>query len=229
MNLIKSLEGEFSEYRYKGDRNDPKKPVLITKEVRNISKKYFNETKNMDKESIFNICEEMLDTKKWEFWILGFDWAFKIRKKYKCEDFFRFSEWIDKYVKGWDSCDDFCTHAFGYFLYKFPEFFKETYKWTENKNMWYRRAASVVLIYPIKNEILINEGFETADKLLTDDEDLVQKGCGWMLKVIANKHQNLVFDYVQKNKKTMKRMILRYAIEKMPLEKKKILMNKNDF
>jgi len=228
MNLIKRLEDEFSKYRHKGEKDNSEKPVLITKEVRNISKKYFDEVKDKDKDGIFNICEEMLDLKKWEFWIMAFDWAFKIRKKYSREDFFRFNEWIDKYIKGWDSCDDFCTHAFGYFLYKFPEFYHDSYQWTESENMWYRRASSVVLIYPIKNESLINEGFKTADKLLTDEEDLVQKGCGWMLKVIANKNQDMVFDYVQKNKKIMKRTILRYAIEKFPPDKKKILMNKND-
>jgi len=92
--------------------------------------------------------------------------------------------------------------------------------------MWFRRASSVILIYSIRKEKLIHEGFKTSDKLLTENEDLVQKGCGWMLKEISNKRQSSVFDYVLQNKENMKRTILRYAIEKMSPEKKKILMER---
>ncbi len=133
---------------------------------------------------------------------------------------------MKKYVKNWNACDDFCTHTFGYFLYKFPEFYEKTLHWTESGNMWFRRASSVILIYSIRREKLIHEGFKTADKLLTENEDLVQKGCGWMLKEISNKRQSSVFDYVRQNKEIMKRTILRYAIEKMSPKKKMILMER---
>lgn len=68
--------------------------------------------------------------------------------------------------------------------------------------------------------------FEITDIQLTDKDDLVQKGYGWMLKVAANKHEQAVFDFVVKNKAVMPRTALRYAIEKMPNEMRKVAMAK---
>jgi len=59
-----------------------------------------------------------------------------------------------------------------------------------------------------------------------DEDDLVQKGYGWMLKVAADAWQKDVFEYVMKNKKEMPRTALRYAIEKMPKNLKQKAMTK---
>ena len=49
-----------------------------------------------------------------------------------------------------------------------------------------------------------------------DEEDLVQKGYGWMLKEASKKHREEVFEYIMRRKSEMPRTALRYAIEKMP-------------
>ena len=67
---------------------------------------------------------------------------------------------------------------------------------------------------------------ELADILLLDKDDLVQKGYGWMLKAASQSHQQEIFDYVIRNKTTMPRTALRYAIEKMPKELKTIAIEK---
>jgi 3-methyladenine DNA glycosylase AlkD len=59
-----------------------------------------------------------------------------------------------------------------------------------------------------------------------DEDDLVQKGYGWMLKVASQSYEKQVFDYVVKNKGEMPRTALRYAIEKMPSELKTKAMEK---
>jgi 3-methyladenine DNA glycosylase AlkD len=53
---------------------------------------------------------------------------------------------------------------------------------------------------------------------------LVQKGYGWMLKVASQSHQQEIFDFVMKNKSSMPRTALRYAIEKMPTDLKELAM-----
>jgi 3-methyladenine DNA glycosylase AlkD len=62
--------------------------------------------------------------------------------------------------------------------------------------------------------------------MLTDSDDMVQKGYGWMLKAASEKNQKPVFDFVVSNKKRMPRTALRYAIEKMPEELRKKAMEK---
>ena len=61
---------------------------------------------------------------------------------------------------------------------------------------------------------------------MNDNDDLVQKGYGWALKVTADTHQKKVFDFVMKHKHHMPRTALRYAIEKMPKELKRKCMEK---
>ncbi len=62
----------------------------------------------------------------------------------------------------------------------------------------------------------VSQAYETADILLLDEDDMVQKGYGWMLKELANKRPREVFEFVMARKDRMPRTALRYAIEKMP-------------
>jgi len=84
----------------------------------------------------------------------------------------------------------------------------------------------VTLIIPAREGRYLDDVFEIADILLEDQDDMVQKGYGWMLKAASQSHQTEVFDYVMKNKTRMPRTALRYAIEKMDAGLKKKAMAK---
>lgn len=189
---------------------------IVTPLVRKVALKNFKEVKNLEKKIIFSLCEQLLKIKGSGYQDIAFDWAFRLRKNYQKEDFKIFESWLKKYVDTWGSCDDLCTHAFGEFIYQFPEFLPRTKEWTKSKNKWFRRASAVVLIYPLRKGKYLKESFDVAKILMKDNEDLVQKGYGWMLKEASNLYQKEVFDFVIKNKKLMSRTALRYAIEKLP-------------
>jgi len=87
-----------------------------------------------------------------------------------------------------------------------------------------RRAAAVSLIIPARKGKFLHDILEIADILLLDKEDMVQKGYGWMLKEASKKNQREIFEYVFKKRSVMPRTALRYAIEKMPADLKKIAM-----
>jgi 3-methyladenine DNA glycosylase AlkD len=55
---------------------------------------------------------------------------------------------------------------------------------------------------------------------------MVQKGYGWMLKVASEAHEQEVLDFVMERRAIMPRTSLRYAIEKMSQEKRKLAMSK---
>ncbi|MFH1711617.1 MAG: DNA alkylation repair protein, partial [Patescibacteria group bacterium] len=129
-------------------------------------------------------------------------------------------------IDNWGKCDDFCTHAFGYLFMQYPEKISNTKKWAKSKNRWLRRASAVIYIYPNRQNKYINEAFVISDILLEDQDDLVQKGYGWMLKEISNLYPDKVFKYVTKNKAKMPRTALRYAIEKLPPKKREQAMKK---
>jgi 3-methyladenine DNA glycosylase AlkD len=188
---------------------------LATPVVRAISRETFASVQQYDKTRIFELCEVLLSSRSWEERTIAFDWAYRCRKFYVETDFARFEGWLRDYVTGWGSCDDFCTHAFGRLVYQYPVTLPRVMTWTSSVNRWFRRASAVVLIYGIRRGAFFDAAFKTADALLIDDDDIVQKGYGWMLKE-ASKHAPLrVFDYVMAHKRSMPRTALRYAIEKL--------------
>lgn len=230
MSLKKSLEKELMPhidpvYR-DGSRRFFKEQVrnlgVRTPIVRKIARKHF--PKGSSKRQIFASCETLLDTGLMEYSSIAFSWAYKIKDQFIASDITRFEKWIQKYVDNWALCDDFCTHSVGHLIYSYPETIPRLFKWSKSKNLWERRAAAVTFIYPIKKKRYLNEVFKMADTLLTDSEDMVQKGYGWMLKEASNVYPAKVYDYVMRNKKNMPRTSLRYAIEKYPKEMRKEAM-----
>lgn len=195
-----------------------------TPTVRKIANKYWQDIKNLSKEEIFALCEKLLNKKTFEETIIAFAWARRQRANFTEKDFIIFEKWLKKYVDNWAYCDEFCTHAFGWLILKYPQFLPNTKVWSGSKNRWERRAAAVILIPLARDKKYLKEIFSTADVLLTDSDDLVQKGYGWSLKVASNFFPKEVFDFVMKRKNKMPRTALRYAIEKYPKEMKKEAM-----
>jgi 3-methyladenine DNA glycosylase AlkD len=109
----------------------------------------------------------------------------------------------------------------------FPQTVGELKSWAKSNNRWLKRASAVSLIVPAKKGCFLEEAFEISGELLTDKDDMVQKGYGWLLKEESRMHQKEVFAYVLKNRKLMPRTALRYAVELMPKDLKVEAMKKD--
>jgi 3-methyladenine DNA glycosylase AlkD len=194
--------------------------------VREIAARHFTQIKAEGTDSVFDLCEALLETRLCEQRTIAFDWSFRLRKQYQPEHFVVLERWLEEYVDDWSSCDDLCCHALGDFVLRYPEFVPRVKEWSHSMSRWLRRASAVTLIYGARRGENLEHLLEVADALLTDPEDMVQKGCGWMLKVASKTHQDEIFAYVMRNKSAMPRTTLRYAIQKMPEELRREAMKK---
>ena len=192
-----------------------------------IAKKFWKEINVRNKQEIFLLCDELYRSGMMEDAFVVSTWAPLLKDRYERDDLSVFRRWIDSYITNWAACDGFCNHAVGDFIEKFPDAVAELKEWTRSENRWMRRAAAVSLIVPAKHGKFPGDAIEIADLLLTDTDDMVQKGYGWLLKEASRKHTDEVFSYVMKNKINMPRTALRYAIELMPKEKKAEAMKKD--
>jgi 3-methyladenine DNA glycosylase AlkD len=199
---------------------------LETSIVRGISKKYYFNVKYLDKNRLFDLCERLLESGNWPERAIAFDWVFRCQRHYEASDFSRFEHWLNRYVVDWGGCDDFCVHAFGNLIFRYPELIPHMMKWTGSGNRWFRRAAAVVLIYSVRKGKHLDAAFQIADRLLIDKDDLVQKGYGWLLKETSRLKPGRVFDYVRAHRKVMPRTSLRYAIEKLTPRLRRLAMEK---
>ena len=194
--------------------------------VGKIAKKYWNEVKSLGKKEIFSLCEELYRSNYTEEAFVAAFWLPNLVEKLEPCDLAVFKGWIEKYINNWAKCDGFCNHTIGDFIEKYPDCLTEVKSWAKSENRWLRRAAAVSLIVPAKKGKFLQDAFEISDRLLHDEDDMVQKGYGWLLKEESRKHQKEVLDYVVKNRKTMPRTALRYAVELMPKELKAEAMRK---
>lgn len=56
-----------------------------TKLIRTISAKEFGDIKKKTIDNVFNICELLLEERKWELGVIAYDWAFRMKTKYDKE------------------------------------------------------------------------------------------------------------------------------------------------
>ncbi|MGA1824576.1 MAG: DNA alkylation repair protein [bacterium] len=194
--------------------------------IKKIAKRYWKAIKGFEKKEIFKLCEELYSSDYIEEAGIVSFWIPNLVSQLEPDDLALFKEWIEKYINNWAKCDGLCNHTIGGFIEKYPERLKDLKEWAKSNNRWMKRAAAVSLIIPAKKGRFLTEILEIADLLLTDKDDMVQKGYGWMLKEASRQHQKDVFDYVIKNRMIMPRIALRYAIELMPKELKTVAMER---
>jgi len=191
-----------------------------------IAINYWKEIKTLSKPEIFALCEDLFKSDYSEEAAVASEWAPKLTNQFVPSDLDLFQLWIDSYLNDWAKVDGFCNHTVGNFVQKYPAGINEIVAWSDSSNRWLKRASAVSLIIPAKKGLFLNEIFTISDRLLTDKDDMVQKGYGWMLKEASKLHQDEVYRYVLKHRPDMPRTALRYAIEKMPPELKSEAMKR---
>ncbi len=198
-----------------------KMPVTV-----NIAKSFFKQIRTLPKDTLFDLCTKLWQSGYLEESMVACNWAYAVRKHYEAADFAVFEQWISTYVTNWASCDTLCNHPVGTLLEMYPGCIGQLKEFVNSENRWMKRAAAVSLIVPARKGLFLDDIIDIADALLTDKDDLVQKGYGWMLKVASGAYPTEVFDYIMRNKSRMPRTALRYAIEKMPQELREKAMEK---
>lgn len=233
--IIETIREELHKYSDKetqaGSQRFFKEPIkcygVKSAVVKKISKNFFNHIKAKPKTEIFSLCECLWQSGYLEESFIACNWSYYIHKHYISEDLQVFEKWIKQYVNNWASCDTLCNHTVGTFMMMYPGYVKRLKVFAKSSNRWLRRAAAVSLIIPARKGMFLKDIFDIADLLLSDQDDLVQKGYGWMLKATSEANREEVFAYVVKHKSSMPRTALRYAIEKMPDDLRSIAMKKN--
>lgn len=229
-NLREELRKQSDEKNREAQQNFFKEKIkfygVTNPMVHKISQEFSGDVRAMTKQEVFGLCEILWQSGYMEESIVACNWSYYFYKKYEPADFLVFEKWINEYVSNWASCDTLCNHTVGEFIMMYPDFIGRLKDFARSGNRWTRRAAAVTLIIPAKKGMFLADILEIAEILLHDEDDLVRKGYGWMLKAASQAHCEIIFDFVMKHKSTMPRTALRYAIEKMPPELKAAAMIK---
>ena len=155
----------------------------------------------------------------------------RFNKNFDRETLVMIQELIPEYFDTWAITDTTMIRVIGPFLGKKgnEELAEKTIdNWSESENLWVRRASLVILlkIIMMKKEFDEIYVFEFAEKMNKYPEDYIQKGIGWLLKTCSKFSPDSIFKYLMNNKGRFSRLILRYASEKLPKEKRAQILKK---
>jgi len=83
----------------------------------------------------------------------------------------------------------------------------------KSDSLWERRIAVVATGHFIRHDDFADT-LKIVKLLLRDDEDLIHKSCGWMLREVGKRDQEVLETFLGEHYATMPRTMLRYAIER---------------
>jgi 3-methyladenine DNA glycosylase AlkD len=115
-------------------------------------------------------------------------------------------------VNNWDLVDLGALYVVGIYLVDKPR--DILYKLARSKNIWERRTAIVGTGHLIRQGD-VADTFKIAEMLLQDDQDLIHKATGWMLRAAGGYDPKQLLAFLDKHAATMPRTLLRYATENL--------------
>jgi len=118
-----------------------------------------------------------------------------------------------KFINNWDLVDCSAEHIVGAHLFQRDR--KPLYRLARSKSLWERRIGIMSTFHFIKKEDF-GDTLAIAELLLHDQEDLIHKAVGWMLREVGKRNQDVEETFLLKHYRDMPRTMLRYAIEKLP-------------
>ena len=138
-------------------------------------------------------------------------------------EFKLFVSWLDR-VTSWADHDGLVHYLIAPMVYADPKRGREVFRWARSRNRWHRRAACVALILRPEQKKFFSEIVRLSNQLLHDEDDMVQKGLGWLLREMAKADPKRTVPYLMRIRKHAPRLVLRTACETLkPSEKLRIL------
>lgn len=120
-------------------------------------------------------------------------------------------------VNNWDLVDASApTLVGGYLLDKSR---KPIHRLAKSDDLWERRIAIVATQHFIRNDDFADT-LKIAETLLEDEEDLLHKATGWMLREVGKRDRTTLETFLKQHCRKMPRTMLRYAIEKFNTEER---------
>jgi 3-methyladenine DNA glycosylase AlkD len=140
-------------------------------------------------------------------------------------EFKLFDSWLDR-ISSWADHDGLVHSLIAPMVAGKPARAKKVFHWAKSPDRWHRRAACVALIRGARAKMFFPEIVKLSDSLLGDEDDMVQKGLGWLLRETAKYNPRRTVPYLMNIRERAPRLVLRTACETLPSSVKKRILTR---
>jgi 3-methyladenine DNA glycosylase AlkD len=130
-------------------------------------------------------------------------------------EFNLFESWLSR-ITSWADHDALVHYLIAPMIAAKPPRCAKVFRWAKSRNRWHRRAACVALIQGTRQKMFFSEIKRLSDLLLCDEDDMVQKGLGWLLRETAKAGPKRTVPYLVGIRERSPRLVLRTACETLP-------------
>jgi 3-methyladenine DNA glycosylase AlkD len=135
-------------------------------------------------------------------------------------EFRLFETWLDR-ITSWADHDALVHYLIAPMVVAEPKRAAVVFRWAKSRDRWHRRASCVALIQGTRRKMFFPEITRLSEVLVTDEDDMVQKGLGWLLRETAKFNPQRAVPYLMKIRNRAPRLVLRTACETLSVSSKK--------
>jgi 3-methyladenine DNA glycosylase AlkD len=139
----------------------------------------------------------------------------KMTEEFDDAEFRLFESWLPR-ISSWADHDGLVHYLIAPMVASKPDRTARVFRWAKSPERWHRRAACVALIQGTRRKMFFSEIRRLSDLLLSDEDDMVQKGLGWLLRETAKADAKRTVPYLMSIRKQAPRLVLRTACETLP-------------
>jgi 3-methyladenine DNA glycosylase AlkD len=150
----------------------------------------------------------------------------KLTDEFGDADFRLFESWLPR-ISSWADHDGLVHYLIAPMVATKPERTARVFRWAKSRDRWHRRAACVALIKGTRRKMFFPEIKRLSDLLLSDPDDMVQKGLGWLLRETAKADAKRTVPYLMSIRERAPRLVLRTACETLPATTRKRILTKH--
>jgi 3-methyladenine DNA glycosylase AlkD len=141
------------------------------------------------------------------------------------DEFELFESWIER-IGSWADHDGLVHYLIGPMVAADDRYLARLPVWAKKKSVWHRRAAAVGLIHSTRQHKNFEQIQRITELLLASDDDMVQKGLGWLLREAAKANPEQTVAYLMTIRERTPRLVLRTACETLPVAKREQVLAK---
>lgn len=138
-------------------------------------------------------------------------------------EFRLFESWLSR-ITSWADHDGLVHYLISPMVAAKTSRARSVFVWAHSPNRWHRRAACVALIRGARQKTLLPQIKRLTQMLLSDHDDMVQKGLGWLLREAAKHNAPATIPLLRQIRSRAPRLVLRTACETLPAPQRRSIL-----